>query len=89
LDPTIFTNKFDGEVIKMKNKWLSGLLSFVLPGLGQIYLGLKLRGILLIIAYAIAFLTLEIVIGIILIPIVWIFGIIDAIKKTDRMNGNN
>ncbi|PRD05637.1 sugar ABC transporter permease [Bacillus sp. MYb56] len=72
----------------MKKKWLSVLLSFIFPGLGQIYLGKILRGI--------TFIALNIslnILGILFFPLlslftffVWIAGMIDSSRQTNKIN---
>ena len=64
-----------------KDKTLAGVLSFLIPGLGQIYNGQVAKGIVLFIAY-IAGLVCFIVPGVIL----WIIGIVDAVQQAKEIN---
>jgi TM2 domain-containing membrane protein YozV len=63
-----------------KNPFLSAFLSFLIPGLGQIYTGKIMRGIVLIIAALIlstATTLLTIFAGILYI-VLWLYAIYDA-----------
>ncbi len=63
------------------------LLSIVLPGTGEIYLGgpLLRAGILRLVSFALAWLLIVGIIGIFLVPIVWLSSIIDGIRHALRM----
>ena len=69
-----------------KNPGLAAVLSFFWMGLGQIYNGQLAKGIVFIIAYAISWILWTVVIGIILTPILWIYGIFDAYKSAQKIN---
>lgn len=63
----------------MKKKWLSVLLSFIFPGLGQIYLGKILRGV--------TFIALNIslnILGILFFPSIKSFYIFHLDSRYDR-----
>jgi len=61
-----------------KDKTLAGILSFFLPGLGQIYAGKTWRGIFFFIAVVIGYM-LFVIPGI----IIWIVSIWDAVKMVE------
>ena len=63
-----------------KNPVLAAFLSFLLPGMGQIYNGKILFGLgLIILSFFISTLTIAIsIFGIILYVIVWLYAIYDA-----------
>ena len=69
-----------------KNVLLAAILSFLFPGLGQLYLGLSKKGISFILAYIVSWILVIILIGFILAPIVWIWSLVDAIKSTEAIN---
>lgn len=83
-----------------KSKWVAGLLSFIIPGTGQFYLGLMQRGvtIMLLLALnivAIVFTGLHaetniplIVLFSLMIPVIYFYNIFDALQQADRMNGS-
>lgn len=71
-----------------KNPGLAAVLSFFVVGLGQIYNGQVGKGIALFVAAAVSGLLCTIVIGFILLPIVWIYGVYDAYKTADRLNAS-
>ena len=65
----------------MKNSGLAAVLSFFVPGLGQIYNGQIGTGLLFFFGTAIGFLFL-VVPGIVL----WIYGIYHAYKNAEAIN---
>ncbi|MBU7316421.1 hypothetical protein [Paenibacillus oleatilyticus] len=82
-----------------KSKWLAGLLSFFIPGTGQLYLGLMQRGLgimLLFIMNIVAIVYFAtggseniplIVLFSLLMPVTYFYNIFDALQQTDRVNG--
>ena len=71
---------------EIKSTGIAAIASFIVPGLGQIYCGEIGRGIMILIGFIIACLTIFIVIGIILAPIVWIWNIYDAYMLAKKVN---
>lgn len=69
-----------------KSPGLSAVLSFLIVGLGQIYNGQIGKGIVLIICYVISILLCFVLIGFILVPILWIYGIYDAYNTAKKIN---
>ncbi|WP_258313545.1 hypothetical protein [Paenibacillus sp. tmac-D7] len=80
-----------------KNKWISGILSFLIPGTGQLYLGLMQRGLGIMVLFmldifAIVYFSIGVSIPLIvlfslLLPVVYFYNIFDALQQTDRVNG--
>jgi len=64
---------------------LAVALSFLLPGLGQIYNQQFGKGIRFIIAYIISWALSSIVVGWFLLVIVWIWSMVDAYQSTRRV----
>jgi TM2 domain-containing membrane protein YozV len=69
-----------------KNPGVAAVLSFFWAGLGQIYNGQLAKGLLFMVAYAFCVLLIFVLIGIILVPILWIIGMIDAYTTAQRYN---
>jgi TM2 domain-containing membrane protein YozV len=69
-----------------KNPGLSAVLSFFWTGLGQIYNGQIAKGIFFIIAYAISWALVFVLIGFITTPILWIYGMYDAYQSATKIN---
>lgn len=69
-----------------KNSGVAVLLSFFWSGLGQIYNGQILKGILMMGAHLIAWFLCLVFIGFILVPIIWVFGMYDAYNTAERIN---
>lgn len=70
----------------MKSPGLAAVLSFFICGLGQIYNGQILKGLVFVVAYLISWLMMWIVIGFITTPIMWIWGIVDAYHVAQKIN---
>jgi TM2 domain-containing membrane protein YozV len=70
----------------MKSAGLAAVLSLVLPGLGQIYNGQILKGIILIIIDAINGALMFVLIGFITWPITVLYAVYDAYKTAERIN---
>ncbi len=69
-----------------KNPALSLILSFLLPGLGQIYNGQVDRGVLMIFGAIIFGALILISIGIFLYLGLWVYGMYDAYKGAEAYN---
>ncbi len=69
-----------------KNEVLAIILSFLIPGLGQIYLGDTGKGVLMIVLFLIGVLLTFICIGTIICLAVWIWSIIDAYETAKKYN---
>ncbi|WP_426451489.1 hypothetical protein ACP26L_05095 [Paenibacillus sp. S-38] len=84
---------------RLKNKWIAGLLSFLVPGTGQLYLGLMQRGMGMMLLFimnifAIVFFAVNeemniplVVLFSLLVPVIYFYNIFDALQQTDRING--
>ena len=81
---------------RRKKKWVAGLLAFFIPGTGHMYLGLMVKGIVLmmllflditaLIQAAEGSNTLPVVLLAFLIPIIYFYSLFDAIQRTDAIN---
>ena len=69
-----------------QNPGIAAVLSFFITGLGQIYNGQILKGILCASAYFICWGLTTILVGWVLLAPLWIWGIFDAYKTAERMN---
>lgn len=80
-----------------KNKWVAGLLSFLIPGTGYFYLGLMAKGIAVMMLMAldiaaIVYAAIElhnpllIILLSLLLPIIYFYNLFDAIQSTDMVN---
>lgn len=70
----------------MKSAGLAAVLSFFVPGLGQIYNGQILKGIVLIIVDAINALLMFVLIGFVTHAITILYAIYDAYRTAERIN---
>lgn len=70
----------------MKNPGVAAVLSFFICGLGQIYNGQIMKGIIFIICYGIAWALTLIVIGFLVVPVLWIWGMYDAYRTAEKIN---
>ena len=71
-----------------KNPGLAAVLSFFYMGLGQIYNGQLSKGIFFIIAYTISWILMIVVIGFLTTPVMWIYGMYDAYKSSEKINAD-
>ncbi|RTE08410.1 DUF6677 family protein [Paenibacillus whitsoniae] len=97
LDPT-FSPLMPYEPAARKRKWLTGVLSMVVPGLGHFYLGLMQRGLffmLLVVLdiFMITFLANQqntsapaVTLFSLCLPVVYFYSLFDALQLTDRLN---
>ena len=74
------------SVNQNKNILLAVILSVLLPGLGQIYLGLDHKGAIFLIAYVISAILILLIIGFLLCFVIWIWALIDTIQSTNALN---
>ncbi len=70
----------------LRNPGIAAVLSFFWTGVGQIYNGEIVKGIILILVQMVNALLMFVLIGFITYPIVWIWGMYDAYKVAERMN---
>lgn len=89
---------FYDQRMPRKNKWIAGILSFLIPGTGQLYLGLMQRGmgimlLLIMDIFAIVFFATSgatsiplIVLFSLLVPVIYFYNIFDALQQTDKVN---
>jgi TM2 domain-containing membrane protein YozV len=82
---------------RKRSKWLAGLLAFLIPGIGHMYLGLMVKGIVLMLLVALDITTivfvaieggnvLSIVLLSLLLPIIYFYNLFDALQSTDTVN---
>lgn len=70
----------------MKSAGLAAVLSALINGLGQIYNGQILKGIVIIVVQAINGALTAVLIGWVLLPIVWVWAVYDAYRGAERIN---
>jgi TM2 domain-containing membrane protein YozV len=70
----------------MKSAGLAAVLSFFISGLGQIYNGQILKGLVIIVVQLINGALTTILIGWIPLAIVWVWAIVDAYREAERIN---
>lgn len=70
----------------MKSPGLAAVLSFFWPGLGQIYNGQISKGLLFVVLAVVFGWLMMVVIGFLLYPVLWVYGIYDAYRTAERIN---
>ncbi len=75
--------------VSQKSEGLAAVLSFIIPGLGQIYNGEMGKGILFLILSFVFWGLMFVLIGFILYPILWLYGIYDAYTTAKKINQRN
>ncbi|NEA33785.1 hypothetical protein G3I17_19235 [Streptomyces sp. SID13031] len=69
-----------------KNPGLALVASFFIPGLGTLINGNVGLGIAIFAAYCVAWILCLVVIGFVLLPAVWVWGMIDAYQGAKKWN---
>lgn len=75
-----------GAKVLQKNPLVALILSFIFPGLGQLYNNQNHKGIVLIIANIVSLILCLILIGVILFFLVWIYSMYDAFTSAKAIN---
>ncbi|MCS7461379.1 hypothetical protein N0M98_14600 [Paenibacillus doosanensis] len=87
------------RIAPRKSKIVACLLSFLIPGTGQLYLGLMQRGMMIMLLlildiFAIVFFATSsstsiplIVLFSLFVPVIYFYNIFDALQQTDKVNG--
>lgn len=65
------------------------ILSFFIPGLGSMYAGSGGVGTIILVSYLISWLLTLVFIGFILVPVVWIWGMIHGHMAAVRWNADH
>jgi len=69
-----------------KNPGLAAVLSFFFSGLGQIYNGQILKGLLFMAVQVVNFVLAVVVIGLLTGLVVWVWAIVDAYASAELIN---
>ncbi|ADE36920.1 DUF5683 domain-containing protein [Methanohalophilus mahii] len=77
------------EQNQQKSPLIAIILSFIFPGLGQIYIGQQQKGVLFIVIGICLVLMMYILIGIVLYPLFWLYSMYDAYTSATKLNANN
>ena len=73
-------------VNSQKSPALAAILSFLIIGLGQVYLGLTKKGIILFILAIVSGFLMLILVGFVLWLLVWAYAIYDGYNSANKMN---
>lgn len=69
-----------------KNSGIAAILSFFVPGLGQIYNGEIGKGLILIASIFISMILMIILVGFLMYLVIWVYSIYDAYNTAERIN---
>jgi TM2 domain-containing membrane protein YozV len=69
-----------------KNPVISLVISLIVPGVGTIINGETGKGIAILVAYIVSLFLIIVLIGILLAPAVWIYGMYDAYQGAKKFN---
>ncbi|HEY8811246.1 MAG TPA: hypothetical protein VIO86_02005 [Candidatus Dormibacteraeota bacterium] len=69
-----------------RNPAASLFASLLLPGLGTIINGETGKGLVILVAWITAWVLILAIVGLILVPVVWIYGMYDAFQGARRYN---
>lgn len=86
--PSVETRKVEAAVtLHEKSAGLALFLSFLIPGIGEMYVGRVKRGVaLLLLAILSAAVLSWIIVGLITYPIIWIYSMVDSYKLAKLYN---
>lgn len=65
----------------MKSSWLAGILSFIFPGLGHLYVKSFILAIVLAVANVAALLVLPAGVNVLVVLLIWVVAIVDSVRK--------
>lgn len=68
-----------------KNAGLAAVLSFLIPGLGQIYNGQIIKGFLIVLIQAVNVALFHVLIGFVFYPIVLVYAVFNAYRAARRI----
>ncbi len=80
------SEKIDFYERHKKNEVLPVVLSLLLPGLGQIVLGDVGMGVVMIVLTIVGGILSLILIGLLVLPVVWIWSMVDAYNRAKKYN---
>jgi TM2 domain-containing membrane protein YozV len=72
--------------VETKSKGLAAFLSLIFPGLGQLYNGRIGRGLTFILVSIFSIFLMAGLIGFLIYPLVWLYGIVDAYNGAKMIN---
>lgn len=72
------------SILDGRNPLVAALLSALFPGLGHIYAREIEMGLFFAVSFIIAVLSLVVLIGIVLVPAIWLYALYDAAKSAQR-----
>jgi TM2 domain-containing membrane protein YozV len=75
--------------VEPKNPAAAIALSFLIPGVGSMYAGNSSTGVVIVVLYLMSLVTCLALIGFVLVPIVWIWGMINAHGSAVRWNSEH
>lgn len=75
-----------GAKVIQKNPIVALILSFLFPGLGQLYNNQNRKGVILIIANVISLILCLLLVGVILVLLIWIYAMYDAFMSANAIN---
>ena len=71
-----------------KSAGLAAVLSFLVPGLGQIYNGQIVKGLILVVVQATNVALMHVLVGFVFYPIVLVYAVFDAYRSAERINAS-
>ena len=86
LSPAPYQPPFSYPMVSPKSPALACLASFFVPGLGQLLNGDVAKGIAIFSMYVFSWLCVLILIGLLMVPVVFIWAMVDAYSSAQRWN---
>lgn len=75
--------------VAAKSPAVSLLISFFLPGVGSMVNGDVGRGVFILIGYLVSCVLIVLLIGLVLVPAFWVWGLVDAYQGARRWNARH
>lgn len=75
-------------ILGKKSAGLAAVLTLLLVGAGQMYLGHVGRGVAFLVAYVVAVVLMMVFIGFLLVPVVLIWALVDAVSLANQHNAH-
>jgi TM2 domain-containing membrane protein YozV len=75
--------------VAAKNPGLALVASFFIPGLGSLMNGSVGIGIVIFLSYCVAWASIFVVIGFVLVPAVWVWGMVDGYQGAKKWNARH
>lgn len=82
----LITYGHGAQAVAAKSPGLALAASFLVPGLGQLINNEIAKGIVFFVAYVVGIVAVLVVLGFVIVPVVWIWAMVDAYSSAKQWN---